>query len=333
MSKISVGKIRGLQQVSSANGTFMICAMDHRDSMKQMIEESGVTNVRYEDMVQRKLELCEALAPHCSAVLLDPNFGASQAIAASVLPGKTGLIVSREASGYKGSKGKRLQVLEEGWSAGKIRRMGAAALKLLLFYRPEVETEAKRQRDLARSVGKECVEQDLPFILEHRSYQLDGEDTKTCTVKQPDVVLETARSLTPFAVDVFKAEFPGPVPASKSGKEYEKSLELCRRLDEECPVPWVVLSAGVDYETFYNQVEIACRAGASGFLGGRALWQEGMRIGDADHRRRFLSTIAKDRMERLNELADKFARPWQKKLGLAPNALAEVDESWYKKYP
>lgn len=332
MKKISIGKMRGLQQISSDNGIFMICAMDHRDSMKQMIEESGVASVRYEDMVQRKLELCEALAPHCSAVLLDPNYGAAQAVAAGVLPGKTGLIVSREASGYMGSKGKRFQVLEEGWSAGKIRRMGGAALKLLLFYRPELAAEAKKQRDLAKAVGQECVEQDLPFVLEHRSYPLDGEDSQEFLRKQPDIVMETARHLTPFAVDIFKAEFPGPVPASKSGKEYDDSLKLCRRLDEASPVPWVVLSAGVDYDTFYKQVEIACRAGASGFLGGRALWQEGMRIGDASKRRRFLNTVAADRMKRLNELAGKYAKPWNKKLGLAPDALAEVKEGWYKSY-
>ena len=332
MTKIGVGKIRGLQQISSANGILTICAMDHRDSMKKMIEESGVSIVGYEDMVQRKMELCEALAPHCSAVLLDPNYGAPQAISAGILPGSTGLLVSREASGHKGGKGKRIQALEKAWSAAKIRRMGGSALKLLLFYRPELEMESRKQKDLAQSVGRECIEQDLLFVLEHRSYQLDGEDPKQCSLKQPDVVMETARQLTPFAVDVFKAEFPGPVPASKSGREYEKSLELCRRLDEVCPVPWVVLSAGVDYDTFCTQVEIACRAGASGFLGGRALWQEGMRIGDANHRRRFLGTIAADRMERLNEIAGKFATPWQRKLGLASNALAEVSEDWHKSY-
>ncbi len=332
MKKISIGKIRGLQQISSSDGIFMICAMDHRDSMKQMIEESGTAGVRYEDMVQRKMELCQSLASNCSAVLLDPNYGAAQAIAAGVLPGTTGLIMSREASGYKGSKGKRLQALEDEWSAAKIRRMAGTALKLLLFYRPEIEKEAKNQRELARAVGQECIEQDIPFILEHRSYPLDGEDPRVFSSKQAGIVMETTRHLTPFAVDVFKAEFPGPAPAEMKGREYEDSLERCRLLDEICPVPWVVLSAGVDYETFHKQVEIACRAGASGFLGGRALWQEGMRIGDAVERKRFLNTVAADRMKKLNEAAGKFAKPWYKKLGLKQNALADVKEGLFRDY-
>lgn len=332
MKELSTGKIRGLQQISSLEGIFTICAMDHRDSLKQMIEESGKKNAGYEDLVQRKLELCEALAPYSSAVLLDPNYGVAQAIASSVLPGRTGLLVSREASGYQGSKSKRVNVLEKAWSAGKIRRMGGAALKLLLFYRPELEEESRKQKDIAQSIAQECIEQDIPFVLEHRSYPLDGEDSRIFSSKQAGVVMETTRHLTSFAVDVFKAEFPGPVPSEMSGKEYEDSLERCRLLDEICPVPWVVLSAGVDYDTFYKQVEIACKAGASGFLGGRALWQEGMRIGEDGHRKRFLNTIAVDRMKSLSEAAVKFARPWYKKIGLSPNALLEVSEDWYKRY-
>jgi len=34
----------------------------------------------------------------------------------------------------------------------------------------------------------------------------------------------------------------------------------------------------VDFQIFYQEVEIACRAGASSFLGGRAIWQEVMYI-------------------------------------------------------
>ncbi len=55
-------------------------------------------------------------------------------------------------------------------------------------------------------------------------------------------------------------------------------MNLCKELDQASRLPWVLLSAGVDFESFRIQVEIACKAGASGFLAGRALWQEGARI-------------------------------------------------------
>ena len=48
-----------------------------------------------------------------------------------------------------------------------------------------------------------------------------------------------------------------------------------------------LLSAGADYKTFNRQVEIACKAGASGFLAGRALWQEGVQISSRKERADF----------------------------------------------
>ena len=97
-------------------------------------------------------------------------------------------------------------------------------------------------------------------------------------------------------------------------------------------VPWVVLSAGVDFELFYQEVEIACQAGASGFLGGRAIWQEAMYIDDAQERAKYLSTVGADRLNRLTEIANKYAVPWYKKLGLSSHELADALEGWYREY-
>ena len=39
-------------------------------------------------------------------------------------------------------------------------------------------------------------------------------------------------------------------------------------------MPWVLLSAGVDYDLYERQVRVACDNGASGILCGRAVWKE-----------------------------------------------------------
>src|SRR4030042_7106293 len=102
MHRLSVGKIRGLQQISTPGGIFIICAMDHRGSLKDMIEKEQLDDdVDYQEIVEHKLELCAALAPYTSAVLLDPNYGAAQCISGGALPGHTGLLVSIEATGYE----------------------------------------------------------------------------------------------------------------------------------------------------------------------------------------------------------------------------------------
>ncbi|MCX8125715.1 MAG: tagatose-bisphosphate aldolase, partial [Dehalococcoidia bacterium] len=99
MSPLTPGKIRGLQQISTREGVLAICAMDHRSSMVQMLEKVRPGSGTYDSVVERKVELCSVLATHVSGVLLDPEYGAAQCLAAGALPGDRGLLVSIEASG------------------------------------------------------------------------------------------------------------------------------------------------------------------------------------------------------------------------------------------
>jgi tagatose-1,6-bisphosphate aldolase len=79
-----------------------MCAIDHRGALKRALNEKNPAAVSYQDMVDFKLDLCQAVAPFASAVLLDPEYGAGQAIAAGLLPGPKGLLVSMEKTGYSG---------------------------------------------------------------------------------------------------------------------------------------------------------------------------------------------------------------------------------------
>ncbi|HEY40604.1 MAG TPA: tagatose-bisphosphate aldolase, partial [Dehalococcoidia bacterium] len=128
---------------------------------------------------------------------------------------------------------------------------------------------------------------------------------------------------------VLKAEFPADLRYNKDRAEL---LELCRRLDSASRVPWVILSAGVDFDAFYQQVEIACQAGASGFLGGRALWQEAVDITDDAKRVEFLSTTGVDRMKRLSEVARKYGAPWYRKHRVSPAEFTTISEGWFQSY-
>jgi tagatose 1,6-diphosphate aldolase len=332
MTKLNIGKIRGLQQISTPEGIFIMCAMDHRGSLKTMIEKGQLDDyVDYQEMVEHKLELCAALAPHASAVLLDPNYGAAQCISGGVLPGHIGLLVSIEATGYESTTQGRITTLLNGWSIEKIKRMGASAAKLLVYYRPDLTEIANTQLRTIQTVAEECLKYDVPFLVEPKTYPTKGEDAGTpeCAARKPGLVIETARQISSLPIDVLKAEFPADMKYEKSRV---KLLQFCRQLDEASKIPWVILSAGVDYETFRKEVEIACQAGASGFLGGRAIWQEAINFTDRKDRIKFLSTTAADRLKELAEIATKYAVPWYRKLNLEAHELAVVQENWYMKY-
>src|SRR6185503_20338734 len=108
------------------------------------------------------------------------------------------------------------------------------------------------------------------------------------------VVIDTARRLTAVGGDVLKVEFP----YDASVTDRARWEDACTELDEASPLPWVLLSGGVDDATFERQVEIACRAGASGVLVGRSVWAEASRLA-GDDRRQFLETQAVERLGRL----------------------------------
>jgi tagatose 1,6-diphosphate aldolase len=328
---LSIGKLRGLQQLADPRGLLTMCALDHRGALKRSMNAEDPDAVSYQDMVDFKLDLCRAVAPLASAILLDPEFGAAQAIAAGVIPGHTGLLVSMEKTGYSGESTARITELLPNWSVKKAKKMGASAVKLLIYFRPDLKDLTTRQLDLVARLADQCLEEDIPFLVEPVSYPVDrvAAPSKEFADIKPELVIETARQITALPIDVLKAEFPADTTFEK---DETKLLGLCQELDRASRLPWVLLSAGVDFDTFKKQVEIAAKAGASGFLAGRALWQEGAKIRSREKRMEFFKATAAPRLKELAELADKYGKPWYYKMGVENGEFAAVAEDWYKRY-
>jgi tagatose 1,6-diphosphate aldolase len=331
MNPLSIGKIRGLQQIAGADGVFTMCAMDHRGSLESVLCAPERTDNCPREMTDFKLELCEALAPHASAVLLDPIYGAAQCIARSLIPRTCGLLVSLEATGYTGDSQRRETHLLENWSVAKLKRMGASAAKMLVYYRPDLNELAQKQLKLVGEVARQCQRYDIPFLVEPVGYPVGkevGNAPEFARIKGR-VVIETAKDMTALPIDVLKAEFPADLNYQTDETELQKS---CTELNAASQKPWVILSAGTGFEPFLKEVDLACRCGASGFLAGRAVWQEAIAMTDVNARRKFLSTTAADRLKRLAEVAHKYAAPWYKKLGLTSQNLAEITSDWHTSY-
>jgi len=202
--------------------------------------------------------------------------------------------------------------------------MGADGAKLLLYYRPDNDVAA-RQRALVEELSARCEEQDLAFIVEPVGYAMGDEGTTgRYSALKPEIVVKTAAQLTPLGIDVLKAEFPAD---AKKEKDAAVMLDNCKRLNDASMVPWIILSGGVDFGLFVRQVGIACKAGASGFLAGRALWQEATSITSREARQKFFQTTVVDRLGILMAVANAYGTPWYKKVS-AP----AIAEGWYKSY-
>lgn len=275
-------------------------------------------------MVEFKRAVVRALAPVATGMLLDPEVGAAQVIADGSLPGRTGLLVAVEATGFEGPRHARVSRILPGWSVEKAKRMGASAVKLLVYYHPDA-ANADAQERLVATVATECVHLDIPLFVEPLGYDpatggaLIGEARRAC-------VIETARRLTAIGGTILKAEFP-----YDAGTTDEAAwVDACRELDAASVAPWVVLSGGVDDATFERQVAVACRAGASGTVVGRSVWAPAARMA-APERDAWLAGEGRTRLEAIVRLVNDLGTPWHAR----PNSLqaaAAPAEGWYREY-
>jgi tagatose-1,6-bisphosphate aldolase len=318
------GTRRGLDACSSPGGRFVVLALDHRQNLRREIDPEHPEGVSVTAMVELKRAIVRALAPLASGVLLDPELGGAQCIADGSLPPGAGLIVAIEASGFDGPPTERRSRVLDGWSVRKARRMGASAAKLLLYYHPSAANAADQEALLAR-VTAECRAEDLPLFVEPLTYSADPAVPRLTGEERRAVVIETARRLARIGGDVLKVEFP----YDASVTDEARWAEACAELDAASPLPWVLLSGGVDDATFERQVEAACRAGASGVLVGRSVWAKAARL-DGEARDRFLRTEGVARLGRLSGIVERHGQPW---LDRAPRLPGEdPGPDWYRSY-
>ncbi len=310
----SFGKRRGLQTVSTAEGLFTILPLDHLAPFRKILRPESPESVTHAEVVSAKLALVRALAPHASAVLLDAIYSLAPAIAAGALPGHVGLMAAIE-DGDDASAGQSGRLLAD-WTVAKIKRIGAAAVKFYFFYNPDDAPTAAAQERLVSELVSDCRRYDLPFFAEPVAY--GGGDRRR-------LVIEAARRIGQLGVDVLKMEFPVDVRHESDETIW---MSACEALSRASPAPWALLSAGVDFETFARQLTIACRAGASGYIAGRAIWQEALSRAGAD-RQNFIRQTVIPRMDTLNKIVNRHGRPWT---GFYPNSAALIPENWRAHY-
>lgn len=322
------GKIRGLRRVTSEAGFFEICALDHLSDFAELLAPDPAS-VTFADVVAAKHTLVQALSPSVSAFLLDARYGL-QTIATGALPGTTGLMAAIEDEDYSIPEGPRRTRYRAGWSLRQIKLVGADVAKLLWFYRPDGDAgTAEHQRYVVRSLADECARLSLPLVVEPIWYPLPGEDPAADTWKAARVegILASAFQANALGVDMLKVEFPGYVD-SQQGRS--NAAAACKELDSGVNVPWVILSAGVGYEDFRTQVEIACQAGASGYLAGRSIWRDAVSTHEPSARAAAIQA-ARARLDELNAITRANGRPYIPAHTL-PDAVETMPDDWFTQW-
>ena len=343
MTEISPGKLTGLRRLADEGGRFKMLAVDQRPPIINLVQNRLADGADLLGSVSSfKETLVETLGPAASAVLVDPQYIFPKII--PELPHGTGTLITLEHHEFEDTPTGRLSSPIPDWSVGKIKLAGGDAVKVLAWYRPDASERVRaHQKQWVASVGEECRRLDIPFVFELLLYPFPEDDDHTTGYvehgsKRAEHVIRSVEEFagTEYGIDVFKLESPITSSDLLELPEDETS-EWFKALGEAAGRPWVMLSAGVDAPTFRVILEHAYRAGASGYLAGRAIWWEACNgsYPDLARMRSELAGPALQYMNDLNRLTDELAHPWEShsvfgELGPQP---PEAGETFRQSYP
>lgn len=320
LSPLSPGKYRSISRLTDAQGRFKMLAIDQRGAMRALLTTALGRAPSFEEVSAAKRLVVESLAGEASAVLIDPDYGVPATI--DVLPSRTGLVVAVDASDYETTAGGRKAKIVDNWSVEKVKRLGADAIKLLVYYSPRAEASVRRhQHDLIRSLGRDCARYDLAFMLEPLIYPL-GETPEDFAKDRADLVRESTAALADpaFQVDIYKLE--SPLPSAGLGNDpagVERLAKEFERMTAALPAPWVILSAAAAPADFAAVLTAACAAGANGYLAGRSIWKTAVDLfPDRDALTRQLQLAGAPYMRELTALTDRLVAASKRQVALAP---------------
>jgi len=279
-------------------------AIDQRESLRLMLQQHQKDPVQDRTVEVFKVEVSRMLAPHASAMLFDQRFGLPALDVAREMAPACGIIIAAD---------RLIQVPGEAVSDTEIdddvdpvwaRAAGAVALKLLLLWKGASQQE--RLLALAIQFMEMCRANKMIGIVEAMVRDPDHGTSRRWDREQ--AMVDAAACLAASRPDLYKGEVPFHGKASQAAIQ-----SWAERVTEVLACPWVVLSQGVAIDDFAPAVQAACRGGASGFLAGRAIWADALGPNASE----LLATVSVPRLQRLGEIVDREARPWQKAQGAA----------------
>ncbi|KHK96336.1 tagatose-bisphosphate aldolase [Microbacterium mangrovi] len=291
MNALTTVERRAVQRISTPAGNMLIVAADQRNSMKAVVQDAPASGISSAQLAEIKADLVHYLANHAPAILLDPEVALPAIVDDATLARDTALVVGLDASGADVEDGLKYTAFVPGVSARQVRDVGGDVAKMLYYTRPDrQQDDARLLRDLYRAI-EDCEREGVLLIVELLTYRLEGETDEEYRAKFTDLVADGARLAAGHGAKVLKLQYPG-------------SAEGCRAVTEAAAgVPWAVLSAGVDHETFVEQVRTAMAGGAAGAMAGRSLWKDALSFDPTD-REELLTARALPRLHELRAAVD-----------------------------
>lgn len=260
-----------LKDIARQSGGFAMLAIDQREALRLMFESKFQRPIPDQELTNFKVQAAKILSPYASAVLVDNQFSYKQVVAEQAISSSSSMIVAKD----RFIPGNGIPVdqvcIDDEVNAEEVKKNGGKALKLLVLWR---EDEDKEQRmEMVKNFNDICHKSGLISIIEPvvRPPRIGDKFDREAAI------IAAAKELGDSGADLYKGEMP------LCGKgDYSTLLNATKKLNEHINMPWVILSSGVLPTLFPRAVRIAMKAGASGFLAGRAVWSSIVGLPDTE---------------------------------------------------
>lgn len=292
MTGLTTAELRAYQQICDADGGLTVIACDQRGGMRSLLASDAAAQAAITDasLGTVKADVVRYLARYASCVLLDPVCAVPGVVEDGTLPRDVALLIGLDASGYDtDAGGYRLSRLAKDINARRVRELGGTGGKIMVYLRPDRPDANDHNIAILRHCIADFAQEDLFLVVEFLTYPLEGEDKPAYADALPSLVEDGTRIALDCGAKILKLPYPGT----------GESCAAITRMAKD--VPWAVLSAGVDYQTFLAQVETAVASGASGVIAGRTLWKDCISL-DGDVTRDRLTATAVPRLRELQAL-------------------------------
>jgi tagatose 1,6-diphosphate aldolase len=296
---MTTAELRGYHQICGRDGAMMVIACDQRGGMRTLLASDPAEQARIGNDVLglTKADITRHLASEASCVLVDPICAVPHLVDDGIIARDTALLIGLDASGWDTSpEGYRLSKLVDGIGARQVRALGGTGGKIMVYLRSDTPAANTHNIAILEKVIADFAEEDLLLVVEFLTYALEGESPEAYKAKIPELIQGGTRICLDVGSKVLKLPYPG-------------SPESCAAVTQMSgDVPWAILSAGVDHETFLGQVEIAMKNGASGVIAGRSLWKDCISLDRATTRQR-LETVAVPRLREIQAVIGRHRTP------------------------
>ena len=306
----TVGLHRRMARITDRAGLIRTIAIDHPDNYLLLFDDD-LSKVSFEEVVESKLEMIAELSQHATSVLADPVYCFGQ----SIVTGRAARRRRRHlrhrgpllhAGDQPGRLRHRAAAQGRAGTPAKLAALGADAAKLVVFHREDGDAaDVAHQHEVVAQAAADCHAVGLPLIVEPLWFPVAGEsmDDPEVRERRRRSVISSARSFHDVGTDIMKVEFP-----VLDLTDLDAAHQACADLDEAIDGPWVLLSAGVTFEGFRTQIDVAADHGCSGFMAGRAIWGDAVgRLGA--EQRAAGAALAARRLDELAEVLRRARRP------------------------